>query len=176
MKDRETDFRDAVVGLERGDFSRLAPLFGEAGDASLECQILKWFAEGRFADEPLALSEAFTCACFNGRTPVVRALLEAGVDPMAGESTGMNGLHWAVNRGQLETVRLLLSRNLPLEPRSMHGTTALGTAVWSAVHEPRERHLEIIEALIGAGACVAEAGYPSGLEPIDELLRHEGAG
>src|SRR5258708_39205995 len=89
-------FRDAVRGLERGDFSRLEPLFDEDPSLDLQpCRIVAWYEAGYFANEPKALDEAFTCACFNGRTRVADFLLEKGVDPAAGANTGLNGFHWA---------------------------------------------------------------------------------
>jgi hypothetical protein len=64
----------------------------------------------------------------------------------------MSALHWAVNRGQPGTTNLLLKWAAPLEELNMHGTTVLGTAVWSALNEPRPEHLEIIDTLLRAGA------------------------
>jgi hypothetical protein len=75
----------------------------------------------------------------------------------------------------LEAVRLLLRHQTPLETRSMYGGTVLGTAVWAAIHEPRGNQLQIIEALLNAGARVDEAEYPTGNPQIDELLRLHGA-
>jgi hypothetical protein len=57
----------------------------------------------------------------------------------------------------------------------MYNGTALGTAVWAAVHEPKPAHLRIIEELLRGGANVNEAGYPSGNPQVDELLRRHGA-
>ena len=57
----------------------------------------------------------------------------------------------------------------------MYDGTALGTAVWAAINEPRADHLVIIEALLESGARVQEAGYPTGRNDIDSLLRHYGA-
>lgn len=97
-------------------------------------------------------------------------------DPSAGNATGMDALHWTANRGQLESVQLLLRSNAPLETRSMYGATVLGTAVWSAIHEPRPNRHKIIEDLIAAGAKAAEVPYPTGDEGIDQLLqRSDGA-
>jgi hypothetical protein len=169
-------FRDAVRGLERGDFSRLEPLFGEnpsSGDD--RCRILEWYENGYFDDEPKALAEAFTCACFNGRTRVADYLRKKGVDPAAGAETGLTAFHWAANRGRLETVQFLIERRAPLEIKNMYGGTVLGCAVWSAVNEPRADHLAIIEALIAAGAKLDAADYPTGNECVDELLRRHGA-
>jgi hypothetical protein len=165
-------FRDAVLGLERGDFTRMEPLFVE--DPSLgraQCQIIAWYEAGYFQNEPKALNEAFTCACFNGRTGVAKFLLENGVDPIAGDATGMNAFHWAANRGHLDTVKFLIEQKVPLELRNMYGGTVLGSTVWSAINEPMKNPLIVIEALINAGANIDEAGYPTGNKGVDDLLR-----
>ena len=135
------------------------------------CQIIEWYEANLFANEPKALDEALACACFNGRVNVVDYLLAHGVDPAAGANTGLDGLHWAANRGQLEVVTLLIDRKAPLETPNMHGTTVLGTAVWSAINEPRPDHIRIIEALIKAGAQTGDVGYPSGNKRVDEVFR-----
>lgn len=161
-------YLDAIQGLRRGDFSRLEPLFDE--------RIVEWHRMGLFGDEPEALAEAFSCACFLGKTEVAGYLLDHGVDPLAGMGTGMNAFHWAVNRGQLETTRMLIRRGVPLEIENMYGGTVLSTAVWSAIHETRADHLAIIDALILAGASLDAVEYPTGNEPVDEVLRRHGMG
>ena len=170
-------FRDALRGLQRGDFSALEPLFVAGPDPATDRpRIVEWHEAGHFGDEPQALAEALSCACFNGRTDVAEYLLTHGVDPTAGAGTGMDAFHWAANRGKLETVRLLIQRKAPLETRNMHGTTVLGTAVWSIINEPWwPDHLQIIEELLAAGARVEEAGYPTGHERVDAVLRRHGA-
>jgi hypothetical protein len=168
--------QDAVQGLIAGDFSRLEPLF--ADDSPVDghrCRIIEWYEGGLFADQQSALDEALTCACFLGRTSVADYLMAQGVDPSAGVNTGLDGVHWAANRGQLETVRLLIQRKAPLETRSMYGGTVLGTAVWSAINEPGADHIRIIEALLNAGAHLPDADYPTGNERVDEVLRRHGA-
>ena len=168
-------FSGAIQGLQRGDFSRLAPLLEDRPLERRPCQIIEWYDMGYFAAEPAALAEALTCACFLGRTGVAEFLLDRGVDPAAGAGTGLNAFHWAANRGQSETVRLLIRRKASLETRSMYGGTVLGTAVWSAINEPRPGHLQIIEDLLVAGARLVEAGYPTGHEQVDAVLRRHGA-
>jgi hypothetical protein len=166
-------FRDAVQGLVDGDFSRLEPLF--AGDAARKPQMMEWHEAGRFRDEPKALAEALTCACFLGRTDVAQHLLENGVDPSGGIGTGLNAFHWAANRGQVEAIRLLLRWNAPLGARSMYGGNVLDTAVWSAINEPRSGQREVIEQLLGAGARLEDESYPTGNSDIDAMLRgHQG--
>ena len=172
--DREDEraFRDAVKGLIAGDFSRLEPLFEDRPNVDgHHSRIIEWYEANLFANEPQALDEALTCACFNGRTVVVDYLLARSVDPAAGANTGLDGFHWAANRGQLDVVMLLIGREAPLETRNMHGTTVLGTAVWSAINEPRRDHVRIIEALIRAGARTDDVGYPSGNKLVDEVFR-----
>ena len=167
-------FHSTVEGFRRGDFSASAPFF-ESSDPSQPCPVVRWFADGRFRDFPDALLEAFTCACFLGQTSVVKHLLAEGVDPQGGAATGLNALHWAVNRGQLETVKLLLRNRPSLEVRNMYGGTPLGAAIWSAIHETRPAHPAIIGALLEAGARVDAVDYPTGVESIDRLLERYGA-
>jgi ankyrin repeat protein len=167
----DATFTDALEGLHRGDFSRLERLFDERSSRSGRTQIVEWHEQGRFRDQPKALAEALTCASFLGHTGVAEYLLNQGVNPSGGAGTGLDALHWAANRGQLEAVRLLLRAKAPLETRSMHGGTALGTAIWSAINEPRRDHLQIIEELLKAGAHLEDADYPTGHMHIDALLQ-----
>jgi|SRR5215469_12107186 len=171
-KDRAV-FDDVLEGLRNGDFSRLDPLF--QSESGAPPRIVAWVREGRFLGHDQELSEALTCACFNGRVEVAEFLLSRGITPSGGAATGLDAIHWAVNRGQLEAVRLLIRHKVPLESRSMYGGTALGTAVWSAIQEPRADHLAIIEELLAAGALVQGAGYPTEKAGIDALLRSYGA-
>jgi hypothetical protein len=166
-------FDDTLEGLRRGDFSRLDSLF-QRERGSLP-QIIEWVDQGRFRGHDQELAEALTCACFNGRTEVAEYLLSRRIAPSGGAGTGLNAIHWAANRGQLEAVRLLIRHKVPLETRSMYDGTALGTAVWAAINEPRADHLAIIEELLAAGARVQEAGYPTQSDGIDTLLRRHGA-
>src|SRR5882672_5199423 len=136
--DLQSSFREVVAGLVSGDFSALEPLFADqAVSDQRRCRILDWYVAGCFAEEPKALAEALTCACFLGCAAVADFLLTEGVDPTAGNGTGMNAFHWAANRGQLETVKLLIKWNAPLEVENMYGGTVLGTTIWSAINEPR---------------------------------------
>ena len=167
-------FRDALQDLQAGNFSRLSPLFESLTNSS-RSPIIEWYDAGRFKNHQSALDEAFTCACFLGRTSVVAYFLARGVDSSGGSGTGLDAFHWAANRGQLDVVRLLIQHTAHIETRSRYGGTVLGTAVWSAIHEPKPDHLPIIQALIEAGARLEEAGYPTGNQPLDDLLRRYGA-
>ena len=145
----DPQFQDALRGLRSGSFDASAPLFDAGADPAADRpKIIQWYEAGLLTNEPQALAEALSCACFLGRTSVAEYLLDHGVDPTAGDGTGMDAFHWAVNRGKLETVRLLIRRKAPLEVRNMHGTTVLGTAVWSIINEPWwPDQLRIIEEL-----------------------------
>ena len=101
----DATFTDALERLLRGDFSRLERLFDERTSRSGKPQIVEWHEQGRFRDQPQALAEALTCASFLGRTGVAVYLLKQGVNPSGGAGTGLDVLHWAANRGQLEAVR-----------------------------------------------------------------------
>jgi hypothetical protein len=163
-------FRGALQGLHRGDFSWLEPLFTAGTDPADKPRIIRWHEAGRFRDEPQALAEALTCACFLGRTGVAEYLLTHGVEPSGGMGTGLNAFHWASNRGQLAAVRLLIRAKAPLETRNMYGGTILGGAVWAALHETKPDHPQVVEALLEAGARVEEAEYPTGDARIDAIL------
>ena len=167
----DKSIEEAVAGLRRGDFSQLAPLFGDpARPDAADGQILAWLDAGAFAGEPELLAEALTCACWLGQVGLARRLLDAGADPATGMGTGLSALHWAANRGQRAAVELLLARGAPMEQRSMYDGTALGTAVWAALHEPRGDQLGVIRALLAAGADAAVIEYPTGQADVDALL------
>lgn len=133
-------------------------------------RIIKWYEEGLFADKQKALDESLTCACFLGHDKVVEYLLSKGINLSAGNNTGLNGFHWAANRGQLHTVMLLINHNAPLETRNMYGGTVLGATVWAVIHEPKADHIRIIEELIKAGANLDEVDYPTGNKRVDEII------
>lgn len=142
----ETEWIDALQGLKNSDFSRLEPHF--TPDATVEdarCRIIEWYEQGAFEQEPQALAEALTCACFLGRTGIAEYLLQRGVNVTVGTATGLSAFHWAANRGHLATVKLLLKYNAPLEMENSYGGTVLGGTLWSAFHERlRADHLAIV--------------------------------
>lgn len=179
MADSDNDarqaFEAAIPGLLRGDFSRLALLFEPQPNESRASRITEWLDNGWFDAETAALDEAFTCACFLGHANLVARLLGRGIDPLAGFATGLNGFHWAANRGQLAVVNVLIEKQVPLEIKNMYGGTVLDCAVWSVINEPRPDHLAIIAALLNAGADPRAVGYPSGNQQVDELLAQHGA-
>ncbi len=115
------------------------------------------------------IEKGFIWACEYGRNDVVQLLLDFGVDPGAGAGVGMTGLHLAAHEGHLDTVRLLLAHNAPIEAMNRYGGTVLGQTLWSAIHHPRPEHLAIVEMLIAAGAKIGDDWF-TGNRSIDELL------
>ena len=85
---------------------------------------------------------------------MVAHLLDHGVDPVAGMRSGMNGFHYAASCGQLDVVKVMIDRKVPMEIVNRYGGTVLGQALWSAIYEHGSTHAEIIEALISAGARI----------------------
>jgi ankyrin repeat protein len=153
----EAQWREALRGFKRGDFSRLEPLFTpDYRAAGTPCRLLAWYEPGAFEHEPQALAEVLTtCAGFLGCTGIAEYFQQHGVAVTAGMGTGMSAFHWAAHRGHLATVRLLLKYGAPLETKnSCDGTARSGTR-WAALHEkPRADHLPVLEVLLAAGAYV----------------------
>jgi hypothetical protein len=97
--------------------------------------------------------DAFLYACAYGRNSVVDFLLEKGADLTAHRADGQTALHWAIVGGHLDTVKLLLRHNPPLEQPNIYGGTPLGQAMWSSEHNRHPGpYRKIIDALIEAGA------------------------
>ncbi len=123
------------------------------------------------SDDPneasVVMEVAFISACEYGHISVCEFLLDQGVDPAAQASVGQTGFHYAAAAGQLETVRMLIVRNAPLEVKNMYGGSVLGQTLWSAFNEPHPNHLAIVETLIAAGAQID----PEWTKWIDQL-RH----
>ena len=121
------------------------------------------------------LESGFLYACGYGQTEVVEFLLSKGIDPATHGGDGQTGLHCAVIGGYLDTVKLLLQHNPPLEMKNIYGGTVLGQALWSAAHggDP-ERYIEIFEALIAAGVKLPPRHVP--VSPrIDTWLKQHGS-
>ena len=118
---------------------------------------------------------AFLTACGSRRNNVVEFLLQKGVDLNDGGGDGQTPLHCAVIGGHLETVKLLLKFNPPLEAKNIYGGTVLGQTLWSAAHGGDPKIFsEIIETLIAAGAEVPPRHVPVNKQ-IDDLLRQYGS-
>jgi len=74
-------------------------------------------------------------------------------------------------------VKLLIARGTPVDALDGKGRTALALAVRACVDSywTQRRTPESVEALLGAGASVRAAEYPSGYVEVDELLKAHGA-
>jgi hypothetical protein len=160
-------FDEAAAHLLAGDFTLLEPQFRAGADG--EIPVIDWHASGKFAEQPQALAEAFTCACFLGAVEVVDYLLARHVNPDGGKATGMTAFHWAANRGQAAVVEKLIGAGASLEEKNRFGGTVLACAVWSLVNEPRGAQLEVIRHLLRAGADVRELPQRTGDPRVDEL-------
>ena len=121
------------------------------------------------------VQRAFLYACNWGRNNVIEFLLDKNIDLEDGGDGGQTGLHCAVIGGHIDTIKLLLKLNPPLELRNMYGGTVLGQTLWSAAHggDPKV-YAEIIKTLIAAGAKVPARHVPVN-KPIDDLLRSYGS-
>jgi ankyrin repeat protein len=119
--------------------------------------------------------EGLVYACGYGRNKVVEFLLDKGVDLAAQNRSGQTGLHMAVVGGHLETVKLLLSYNPPLEVKNVYGGTVVGQTLWSGGHgaDP-DVTVAILEALIAAGATLPEQHTPVNAR-VDAWLAEHGS-
>jgi tetratricopeptide (TPR) repeat protein len=151
-------FEYAIAALWRGDFTSLETTIG--GPRRFNEQVIEWFDNGYFENEPDTLAEIFSAACMLGHPRAVEYLLDRGVDPYAGMRTGLSGFHYAASSGRLEVIKLLIGRRVPMEVKNMYGGTVFGQAMWSAVNEYTPYHVEIVKRLIEAGAAVDD-GYES---------------
>jgi hypothetical protein len=172
MNSLDDAFSAVLVHLRNGDFSLLAPNFAAGQGPNDRSKIIGWFEQGLFEKYPSEAAEALTCACFLGERETAEHLIQRGLDPSGGSGTGMNAVHWAANRGELSTLRLLLDHRVPLEVRNNYGTTVLGQTVWSAVNQPRPGQLEAINELLRAGADIKQVEFPTGNRRVDEVLSH----
>lgn len=178
--------QDAVTGCLANGRGEAAAFLADRG-ARLDLEsaagvgrldVVKGFfnADGRLKGKTTRkqLRAALRHACAWRRLNVVEFLLDK-VDLSRDEGDGQTPLHCAVIGGQLETVKFLLKRHLPLEAKNIYGGTVLGQTLWSAAHggDP-EVYAEIIKVLIAAGARVPERHVPVN-KPIDDLLRDYGS-
>ena len=96
-------------------------------------------------------------ACEYGRDNVVEFLLQRGVSPQVQANTGQTALHSAVIGGQVDTIALLLTHGAQLEAKNCYDGTALGQALWSAIHGDLSiDYVPVIELLLKSGAKIEE--------------------
>ena len=87
-------------------------------------------------------------ACSTGKTNVVAAYLDSGIDPNARDKYQLTGLMWAGRKGRIEVAGLLIKRGADIEAGDVRGRTALFHAV------PYKRY-EFVEFLAKLGANVS---------------------
>ncbi|QNI34632.1 ankyrin repeat domain-containing protein [Alloacidobacterium dinghuense] len=121
------------------------------------------------------LESGFLYACGYGHTEVVQFLLTKCIDLATHGGDGQTGLHCAVIGGHLDTIKLLLQHNPPLDFENIYGGTVLGQTLWSAAHggDP-ERYTAIIRTLIAAGARVPPR-HAAINKQVDDLLKKHGS-
>ncbi|RPB08773.1 ankyrin, partial [Morchella conica CCBAS932] len=85
-------------------------------------------------------------AASKGEDEIVNALLQSGASPLVECCTCKTSvLHIAVQKRHLEVVRLLFTRDIPVDPRDARGETPLFKAV-------RNNDLEMVKELVERGA------------------------
>lgn len=134
----------------------------------------------------IAMGGTLLAKCAGTGNPAgVACLLELGVDVAApftegdgyfDEAPNSLAIHVAAWRGRPAVVRLLIQRGSPVDRPDAKGRTPLMLAIKACVDSywTERRSPESVQALLGAGASVTGAPYPSGYPDVDELLRAAG--
>jgi ankyrin repeat protein len=122
-----------------------------------------------------------------GNTEGVRRLLDLGVpvdarwadgDAYYGTAPDSTALHVAAWRARHGVVKLLLARGADVDARDGEQRTPLALAIRACVDSfwTQRRSPESVEALLRAGASLADVRYPSGYDEVDAVMRQYGAG
>jgi Ankyrin repeats (3 copies) len=103
------------------------------------------------------MQRGFAWACEYGRSEVVEFLMRRGAS-LHVRTSGQTPLHWAVIAGHFPTLEFLLRHGADLEAENAYGGTALGQALWLAVHSHQGgvNYLPVINWLVRSGARVSE--------------------
>lgn len=105
-------------------------------------------------------TDALVEAVRRGDTATVRALLRRGAtDVNAANVDGTTALHWAAQRGDLDTVALLLKGGARADVHNRYGVTPLWTAC-------ERGSLGVVQALLKAGAPADAPRAESGETPL----------
>jgi ankyrin repeat protein len=111
----------------------------------------------RLAATNVQIERGLLYACEYGRDNVVEFLLQRGVSPQAQANIGQTALHSAVIGGHVDTIALLLAHGAQLEAKNCYDGTALGQALWSAIHgDSSIDYVPVIELLLKSGAKIEE--------------------
>jgi len=134
----------------------------------------------RFIDEggisSRELEEAFWSACKYGHTEVAECLLKRGVDIDARGGANNTGLMLASQRGQKDTVEMLLGCGASVELKNDFGGTALGSTMYFLANHPvpDADYAGVLELLLNAGSEFNFADKTTGDDEVDDMLRKRG--
>jgi hypothetical protein len=142
----------AAAGL--GDLDRVRSFVGEDGRLKSNVRLASVPGVRDLPLDPkLQMEQALVWCGMLGRTAVAEFLLQCGVDPAAQGNQGFTALHGAAFHGHIETLRLLLRWNPPLDVKNVYGGTVLDQTIWATKHRnPPLDGGPIIELLLAAGA------------------------
>jgi hypothetical protein len=90
----------------------------------------------------------FFRACSSGKTDVVAAYVDSGIDPNARDQYQLTGLMWAGRKGRIEVADLLIKRGADIEAGDARGRTAL-------FHAAAYNRCEFVQFLAKLGANVS---------------------
>lgn len=85
---------------------------------------------------------AFFMAAYHGHIPIMRRLMEKGINMFKKNSNGSNVLHIAVKREQMEVLNELIRIKYPLDEPKVNGITACGIAAMRGSVKALERLYE----------------------------------
>lgn len=117
--------------VERGDINTVKELIAEGAKTDVK--------EGVYAQT------ALHAAARNGRSDIIRILLDAGADVNSRDYWGDTALEYAAYKGSIESVKLLLDNGADVNSKDNHGKTPLIAAA-------EGYHTDIIKLLIDKGA------------------------
>jgi ankyrin repeat protein len=98
-------------------------------------------------------------ACSTGKTKVVAAFLDQGVDPDARDKYQLTGLMWAGRKGRMEIAELLIGNGADIEAGDVRGRTAL-------FHAACYKQYAFVQHLAKLGANVSPVDT-HGCTPLD---------
>ena len=123
-----------------------------------------------------AVDASLVEAAEQGRTELVRVLVDGGADVNATQVDGMTALHWAVYHDDAATARLLVRAGADADAGNRYGVRPLALAATNA-------NADIVRLLLGAGAdanaallggetVLMTAARTGSLKAVEALLAH----
>ncbi|VDO41744.1 unnamed protein product [Brugia timori] len=117
---------------------------------------------------------ALTLACFQGRTDVVRLLLEYNANVEHRAKTGLTPLMEAANGGYVDVGELLLTAGA--DPNSSPVPSSRDTALTIAADKGHHKFVEMLihaRAVVGVWVQIKFACHGGHLETVQTLVKHE---